>query len=151
MGHFCRFTALYPPYLGIVIAAGFPIALAIAVAPGWSLLLWTISLFVVVELIVSYLVEPRVYGAGTGLSPIAVIVAAVFWAWLWGPIGLLLSAPLTTCLVVLGRHVPHLQFRDVILGNQPVFAPEETCISACSQTIPRKQQNRQRKPRKNEA
>ena len=114
------------PYLGIVIAAGFPLALAIAVDPGWSLLLWTISLFVVVEPIVAYLVEPRVYGAGTGLSPIAVILAAVFWTWLWGPIGLLLSAPLTTCLVVLGRHVPHLQFFDVILGNQPVLAPEET-------------------------
>jgi predicted PurR-regulated permease PerM len=114
------------PYLGIVIAAGFPLALAIAVDPGWSLLLWTISLFVVVEPIVAYLVEPRVYGAGTGLSPIAVIVAAIFWTWLWGPIGLLLSAPLTTCLVVLGRHVPHLQFLDVILGNQPVLAPEET-------------------------
>ena len=114
------------PYLGIVIAAGFPLALAIAIDPGWSLLLWTTSLFVVVELIVAYLVEPRVYGAGTGLSPIAVILAAVFWTWLWGPIGLLLSAPLTTCLVVLGRHVPHLQFFDVILGNQPVLAPEET-------------------------
>ena len=111
---------------GSSFAAGFPLALAVAVDPGWSLLLWTISLFVVVEPIVAYLVEPRVYGAGTGLSPIAVIMAAVFWTWLWGPIGLLLSAPLTTCLVVLGRHVPHLEFFDVILGNQPVLAPEET-------------------------
>jgi predicted PurR-regulated permease PerM len=116
----------FVPYLGIIIAAGFPLALAIAVDPGWSLLLWTISLFVVIELAVTYFVEPRVYGAGTGLSPIAVILAAVFWTWLWGPIGLLLSAPLTTCLVVLGRHVPHLEFFDVILGNQPVLAPEET-------------------------
>jgi predicted PurR-regulated permease PerM len=114
------------PYLGIMIAAAFPLALAIAVDPGWSLLLWTMSLFAAVELIVANLVEPRVYGAGTGLSPIAVILAAVFWTWLWGPIGLLLSAPLTTCLVVLGRHVPHLEFLDVILGNQPVLAPEET-------------------------
>jgi predicted PurR-regulated permease PerM len=116
----------FVPYIGIIIAASFPLALAVAVAPGWSLLLWTISLFVVVEPIVAYLVEPRVYGASTGLSPIAVILAAVFWTWLWGPIGLLLSAPLTTCLVVLGRHVPHLEFFDVILGNQPVLAPEET-------------------------
>jgi predicted PurR-regulated permease PerM len=116
----------FVPYLGIIIAAGFPLALAIAVDPGWSLLLWTISLFVVIELAVTYFVEPRVYGAGTGLSPIAVILAAVFWTWLWGPIGLLLSAPLTTCLVVLGRHVPHLEFFDVILGNQPVLTPEET-------------------------
>src|SRR6516225_2280501 len=111
---------------GSSFAAGFPLALAVAVDPGWSLLLWTISLFVVVEPIVAYLVEPRVYGAGTGLSPIAVIMAAVFWTWLWGPIGLLLSAPLTTCLVVIGRRVPHLEFFDVILGNQPVLAPEET-------------------------
>jgi predicted PurR-regulated permease PerM len=114
------------PYLGIIIAAGFPLALAIAVDPGWSLLLWTILLFVAVEPAVAYLVEPRVYGAGTGLSPMAVIVATVFWTWLWGPVGLLLSAPLTACLVVVGRHVPHLEFFDVILGNQPVLAPEET-------------------------
>jgi predicted PurR-regulated permease PerM len=116
----------FVPYVGIMIAAAFPLALAIAVDPGWSLLLWTISLFVVVEPIVAYGVEPRVYGAGTGLSPFAVILAAVFWTWLWGPIGLLLSAPLTTCVVVLGRHVPHLQFLDVILGNQPVLALEES-------------------------
>jgi predicted PurR-regulated permease PerM len=116
----------FVPYVGIIIAAGFPLALAIAVDPGWSLLLWTISLFVIVEPTVAYVVEPRVYGAGTGLSPIAIILAAVFWTWLWGPIGLLLSAPLTTCLVVLGRHVPNFQFLDVILGNQPVLAPEET-------------------------
>jgi predicted PurR-regulated permease PerM len=116
----------FVPYLGIVIAASFPIALAIAVDPGWTLLLWTIALFVVVELTVANLVEPWVYGAGTGLSPVALIVAAVFWTWLWGPIGLLLSTPLTACLVVLGRHVRHLQFLDVMLGNEPVLTPEET-------------------------
>jgi predicted PurR-regulated permease PerM len=114
------------PYLGIVIAAGFPLALAIAVDPGWTLLLWTILLFVVIELVVTYLVEPWVYGAGTGLSPVALIAAAIFWTWLWGPIGLLLSTPLTACLVVVGRHVPHLRFLDVILGNEPVLTPEET-------------------------
>jgi hypothetical protein len=116
----------FVPYLGIVIAAGFPLALAVALDPGWGLLLWTISLFVAVELVVTNLVEPWIYGAGTGLSPIAVIVAAVFWTWLWGPVGLLLSAPLTACLVVLGHHVPHLQFLDVMLGNQPVLTSEET-------------------------
>ena len=116
----------FVPYIGIVIAAGFPLALSIAVDPGWSLLLWATSLILVVELVVTYLVEPRVYGAGTGLSPIAVIVAAVFWTWLWGPIGLLLSAPLTTCLVVLGQHVPEFQFLEVMLGNKPVLTPEET-------------------------
>jgi predicted PurR-regulated permease PerM len=116
----------FVPYLGIVIAAGFPIALAIAIDPGWALLLWTILLFVMVELIVANLVEPWVYGAGAGLSAVALIVAAVFWTWLWGPVGLLLSTPLTACLVVLGRHVRHLQFLDVMLGSGPVLTAQET-------------------------
>ncbi|MBV8121695.1 MAG: AI-2E family transporter [Alphaproteobacteria bacterium] len=116
----------FVPYLGIIIAASFPLALSIAVAPGWTLLVETTALFVVVELIVANLVEPRVYGAGAGLSPVALIVAAVFWTWLWGPIGLLLSTPLTACLVVLGRHVRHLEFLDVMLGNEPVLTPQET-------------------------
>jgi hypothetical protein len=114
------------PYLGIVIAAGFPVALAVAVDPGWMLLVWVVLLFVGVELVVSNLLEPWVYGASTGLSSVALIAAATFWTWLWGPIGLLLSTPLTVCLVVLGRHVPQLEFLDVMLGNQPVLAPDET-------------------------
>jgi hypothetical protein len=113
------------PYLGIVIAAAFPLALAIAVAPGWMLLVWTALLFVGIETIVSNIVEPFVYGGSTGLSPVALIAAATFWTWLWGPVGLLLSTPMTVCLVVLGRHVPQLHFFDVILGNEPVLAPEE--------------------------
>jgi predicted PurR-regulated permease PerM len=113
------------PYLGIIIAAAFPLALAIAVAPGWMLLVWTALLFIGVETIVSNLVEPFVYGGSTGVSPVALIAAATFWTWLWGPIGLLLSTPITVCLVVLGRHVPQLQFFDVILGDEPVLAPEE--------------------------
>jgi predicted PurR-regulated permease PerM len=114
------------PYLGIVIAASFPLALAIAVAPGWGLLMWTILLFVAVELVISNVVEPFVYGDSAGVSPVALIAAATFWAWLWGPIGLLLSTPMTVCLVVLGRHVPQLQFLDVALGNQPALTPDET-------------------------
>ncbi len=114
------------PYLGIVIAAAFPLTLAIAVAPGWTLLVWTAILFLAVELIVSNVVEPLVYRGTTGLSSVALIAAATFWTWLWGPIGLLLSTPMTVCLVVLGRHVPQLQFLDVILGNEPVLTPEET-------------------------
>jgi predicted PurR-regulated permease PerM len=114
------------PYLGILVAAAFPVALAIAVDPGWHLLLWTIALFVGVETIVSYAVEPLLYGASTGLSSVAVIGAAVFWTWLWGPIGLLLSTPLTVCLVVLGRYVPQLRFLSVLLGNEPGLAPEES-------------------------
>jgi predicted PurR-regulated permease PerM len=114
------------PYIGIVIAAVFPMALALAVAPGWSLLVWTAILFVATEMIVANLVEPRLYAGTTGLSSIAVIIAAVFWAWLWGPIGLLLSTPITVCLLVLGRHVPQLQFLDVMLGSEPVLTPDET-------------------------
>lgn len=114
------------PYLGIVIAACFPLALAIAVAPGWSLLGWTALLFVSTELVVANLVEPRLYAGSTGLSSVAVIVAAVFWTWLWGPIGLLLSTPLTVCLLVLGRHVPQLRFLDVMLGSEPALTAEET-------------------------
>ena len=114
------------PYLGIVIAAAFPLALAIAVDPGWMLLVWTALLIVCIELVVANLVEPLVYGGTTGLSPVALIAAATFWTWLWGPIGLLLSTPMTVCLVVLGRHVPQLQFLNVMLGNEPVLTPVET-------------------------
>jgi len=116
----------FVPYLGIVIAAAFPLALAIAVAPDWMLLVWTALLFIGIELVVSNLVEPLVYGGTTGLSSVALIAAATFWTWLWGPIVLLLSTPLTVCLVVLGRYVPQLQFLDVLLGNEPVLTPEET-------------------------
>src|SRR5271163_1693933 len=90
------------PYLGIVIAAAFPLALAISVAPDWMLFVWTALLFVGIELVVANLVEPLVYGGSTGLSSVALIAAATFWTWLWGPIGLLLSTPMTVCLVVLG-------------------------------------------------
>jgi predicted PurR-regulated permease PerM len=114
------------PYLGVVVAACFPLALAVAVDPGWMLLVWTILLFVIIELVVANAVEPWLFGARTGLSSVALIAAATFWTWLWGPIGLLLSTPLTVCLAVLGRHVPQLQFLDVILGNELVLTPEET-------------------------
>jgi hypothetical protein len=116
----------FVPYLGIVIAAAFPLALAIAVAPDWMLLLWTALLFAGIELVVANLVEPLVYGGTTGLSSVALIAAATFWTWLWGPIGLLLSTPMTVCLVVLGRHVPPLQFLNVLLGSEPVLTPAET-------------------------
>jgi hypothetical protein len=116
----------FVPYLGIVIAAAFPLALAIAVAPGWMLLVWTALLFIGIELVVANLLEPLVYRGTTGLSSVALIAAATFWTWLWGPIGLLLSTPITVCLVVLGRHVPQLQFLDVLLGNEPVLTPQET-------------------------
>ena len=112
------------PYLGPVIAALFPIALSFAVAPGWTLPLLTIALFVTLELFSNNVLEPWLYGSSTGLSPVAVLVAAVFWTTLWGPVGLLLSTPLTVCLVVLGRHVPQLGFFHVLLGDEPALAPE---------------------------
>jgi predicted PurR-regulated permease PerM len=122
LGTLLRFV----PYIGAPIAAIFPAVLAIAVDPGWSMLLWTIGLFVVVEPIMGQVVEPFLYGHSTGLSAVAVVVSAAFWTWLWGPVGLLLSTPLTVCLVVIGRHVEHLQFLDVLLGDRPALAPEES-------------------------
>ncbi len=114
------------PYIGPIIAAALPMVVAFAVDPGWSMLLWTTALFVVVELAMGQAIEPWLYGHSTGLSGIAIVVAAAFWTLLWGPIGLLLSTPLTMCLVVLGRHVEHLQFLEVLLGDQPALAPEES-------------------------
>jgi predicted PurR-regulated permease PerM len=116
----------FVPYIGWIIAAAFPLALSVAIDPGWSMLVWTGALFLAVELLVSYAVEPLVFGTSLGLSALAVIVSATFWTWLWGPIGLMLSAPLTACVATLGRHVPHLQFLDVALGDQPVLEPEES-------------------------
>lgn len=114
----------FVPYLGPVIAALVPIALSFAVAPGWTTPLLTIALFVTLELFSNNVLEPWLYGSSTGLSPVAVLVAAVFWTTLWGPVGLLLSTPLTVCLVVLGRHVPRLGFFHVLLGEEPALAPE---------------------------
>jgi predicted PurR-regulated permease PerM len=121
LGTLLRFV----PYIGPVIAAVLPAIVALAVDPGWAMLLWAMGLFLVVELITGQVIEPWLYGHSTGLSSVAVVVAAAFWTLLWGPIGLLLSTPLTMCLVVLGRHVEHLQFLEVILGDQPALAPEE--------------------------
>lgn len=112
------------PFVGPWIAASFPIALSIAVDPGWTMPLLTIGLILVLELISNNVVEPLLYGASTGVSTIALLVAAIFWTWLWGPVGLLLSAPLTVCLMVLGKYVPGLRFLSVLLGSEPVLAPE---------------------------
>jgi hypothetical protein len=114
------------PYIGPVVAAVLPISLAFAVDPGWTMVLWTIGLFIVLELVSNNIVEPWLYGSKTGLSPLAIVVAAIFWTWLWGPVGLLLSTPLTVCLVVLGRHVPQFAFLDVLLGSEPVLTPAES-------------------------
>jgi len=115
----------FVPYIGAAIAAAFPLALAVAVDPSWSMLLWTIVLFLVVEPIVGHVIEPMVYGHSTGLSPVAVVASATFWTALWGPIGLVLATPLTVCLVVLGRHVERLEFLDVMFGDRPALTPPE--------------------------
>ena len=115
----------FVPYIGSIIAAAFPLALAVAVQPGWSMLVWTAALFLVVEPAVGHIVEPMVYGRSTGLSPVAVVVSATFWTALWGPIGLVLATPLTVCLVVLGRHVERLAFLDVMFGDRPALSPAE--------------------------
>ncbi len=122
LGALLRFV----PYVGSFIAAVLPVALAAAVDPGWAMAGWTLALFVVTEAIMGQAVEPLLYGHSTGLSPIAVVVVAIFWSWLWGPIGLILSTPLTLCLVVLGRHVKRLEFFDVLLGDRPALTPVET-------------------------
>ena len=115
----------FVPYIGAIIAAAFPLALAVAVDPGWSMLLWTLALFIIVEPVVGHVIEPMVYGRSTGLSPVAVVASATFWTALWGPIGLVLATPLTVCLVVLGRHVERLEFLDVMFGDRPALSPPE--------------------------
>ncbi|MGC2075016.1 MAG: AI-2E family transporter [Xanthobacteraceae bacterium] len=116
----------FVPYIGAFIAAAFPLALAVAVDPGWTTVILTAALFVTVELIVGQVLEPLLYGHSTGISPVAVVVAAMFWTWLWGPIGLLLSTPLTVCLDVLGRHIDWLRFLDILLGSKPALNPPES-------------------------
>ncbi len=116
----------FVPYVGSFISALLPITLAAAVEPGWSMAVWTAVFFVVVEGVTGQAVEPLLYGHSTGLSPFSVIVAAIFWSWVWGPIGLILSTPLTLCLVVMGRHVQRLEFLDVMLGDRPALTPVES-------------------------
>jgi predicted PurR-regulated permease PerM len=115
----------FVPYIGAAIAAAFPLVLAIAVDPTWSMLLWTLALFLIVEPTVGHVIEPMVYGHSTGLSPVAVVVSATFWTALWGPIGLVLATPLTVCMVVIGRHVERLEFLDVMFGDRPALSPPE--------------------------
>ncbi|HEV7873624.1 MAG TPA: AI-2E family transporter [Enterovirga sp.] len=121
------FSALmrFVPYIGGFISAVPPLVLAAAVDPGWSMVVWTLALFLVTEPVMGQMVEPLVYGHSTGLSPFAVVVSTLFWAWLWGPIGLILATPFTVCLVVLGRHVERLEFLDVLLGDRPALTPVE--------------------------
>jgi predicted PurR-regulated permease PerM len=115
----------FVPYIGALISAVFPLILAAAVGSGWEMLLMTGALFAVLELLAGQVIEPLVYGHSTGLSPVAIIVSASFWTWLWGPVGLVLATPLTICLVVVGRHVDRLQFLDIMLGDEPPLTPPQ--------------------------
>jgi predicted PurR-regulated permease PerM len=115
----------FVPYVGSLMAGVIPVLLGAAVSPGWSMAIAAAALFLVTEPIMGQIVEPMLYGHSTGLSPVSVVVSAIFWAWLWGPIGLILATPLTLCLVVLGRHIERLEFLDVVLGDRPALTPVE--------------------------
>ncbi|MEQ1696340.1 MAG: AI-2E family transporter [Hyphomicrobiaceae bacterium] len=114
------------PFVGVFLSAGLPILLAVTVDPGWSMLMWTLALFVISEILVSQVVETIVHGQSTGLSPLAIIIATAFWTLLWGPIGLLLAVPMTVMLVVLGRHVERFSFLDILFGSQPALSPADS-------------------------
>jgi predicted PurR-regulated permease PerM len=119
-------TALrFIPYIGPWIAAAMPIGLSMVISTGWVATFLTVGLFVVLEFFNNHVLEPWLYGKNTGVSAVAVLVAAVFWMWLWGPVGLLLATPLTVCVLVVGKHVPQLSFLDILLGTEPVFEPQE--------------------------
>ena len=121
LGAIMRFV----PYVGPMMSAVFPLALAFAVDPSWDMFLMTLGLILLLELISNNVIEPWLYGSSTGLSTLSIIVAATFWTALWGPIGLILSTPLTVCLLVLGRYIPSLKFMEVLLGSEPVLGPQQ--------------------------
>ncbi|MGR6330330.1 AI-2E family transporter [Sphingomonas sp. XXL09] len=115
----------FVPYIGALLGAALPLVVAAGGDPGWSTVLMVAALFLILEPLIGYVVEPLLYGHSTGLSPLSVVLAAVFWTWIWGPVGLVLSMPLTLLLVVLGRHIPSLEFLDVLLGDRPALTPVE--------------------------
>lgn len=115
----------FVPYIGAWISSAFPLALSLAIAPGWTMPAETLGLFLAVELITANVLEPWLYGTSTGLSTMAVILAATFWTWIWGAPGLLLATPLTVCIVVVGKYLPQLHFLDVLLGERAQIAPED--------------------------
>jgi len=118
-------TLRFIPYIGAWIAAAVPIGLSLAISTGWAAPMLTVGLFAALELFIGNVMEPWLYGKNTGVSPVAVLVAAVFWTWLWGAVGLLLATPLTVCLMVIGKYVPQLSFLDILLGNEEVFEPKK--------------------------
>ena len=111
----------YLPYIGPYLAAFLPVSTALALNEGWATTLLVIGLFLTLELVIANVIEPRLYGQSMGVSEVALLVSAAFWAFLWGPIGLVLSSPLTVCMVMLGRYVPQLEFLAVLLGDEPAL------------------------------
>jgi hypothetical protein len=113
------------PYLGTWLGAAMPVVLSLAIFDTWTRPLMIIGYFILLETLAYAVMEPWLYGLSTGVSPMAVLVAAIFWTWLWGGVGLFLATPLTVCLVVLGKFVPQLGFLNVLLGDQPVLEPKD--------------------------
>jgi len=109
------------PYVGVLIAAAGPALLAIATSPGWAMPAGVVGLIVVIEIVTANVIEPLLFSRHTGVSPLALLVAAAFWTWIWGPVGLVLSTPLTLCLVVLGQHAPRFEFLAMLLGDLPAL------------------------------
>jgi hypothetical protein len=120
----CAALLRYIPYLGIWVAACLPAMMAFAVEPGWVKVPIIFGTYLGIDLLMYNFAEPFLYGNTTGISPIAILVAAVFWTWLWGPVGLFLATPLTVCVVVIGRYVPSMEFLSILLGDEPVLKPE---------------------------
>jgi|688.fasta_scaffold00033_118 predicted PurR-regulated permease PerM len=116
-------TLRFVPYIGPWIAAAMPISLAMASSTSWLAPMLTVGLFISLEVFNNNILEPWLYGKNTGVSPVAILLAAIFWMWLWGTAGLLLATPLTVCVLVIGQHVPQLSFFDILLGTEPVFEP----------------------------
>jgi predicted PurR-regulated permease PerM len=112
------------PYIGPVIGAGAPILVSLAALPGWAGPLWVVGLFIVLELFTNLVLETVLYAGAAGVSQVALLVSVAFWTWLWGPLGLLMATPLTVCFVVLGKHVPGLEFVGMLMADTPALAPE---------------------------
>jgi AI-2E family transporter len=112
------------PYIGVWLAVAMPAMLAFGISDGWTEVLWVFGVFLFLELLLVNLLEPWLYGRSAGLSAIAVIAAALFWTWLWGPVGLLLAVPLTVCIAVMGRYIPEMGWLNTLLGVEPVLSPE---------------------------
>jgi predicted PurR-regulated permease PerM len=119
-------TLRFIPYLGTWVGAALITGFSVAILPGWGFPLGIFAFFLAVELLTANVIEPLAFGHSTGISPLALLLAAAFWTWLWGPVGLILSTPLTVILVVLGKYVPELHFFEVLLGDEPALSTDVT-------------------------